>query len=151
VEEHKVRFIDSERFVYSRRDNFVGKFDFTMEADGGVCMGDLKTGNGLYPTVAMQTAAYAKAYTEETGSVIVGRWAIRVAKETETEYLDRIYKKNASRERRGLKPHSVKPYVAFEARFFSNETLDRDYDAFLLCNKLTDGKNATASEFRNDE
>lgn len=148
VQSHGIEFEESERFVYSRQHGYVGKFDFTMRTPAGLMMGDLKTGNGLYPPVAMQTAAYARALTEETGTQIVGRWAIRVAKETEAEYNERGRKKNESRVRRGLSPVEIRPYQVFEARFFGNDTLDRDFGAFLRCNELTDWKQAAEKEFK---
>ena len=148
VEEHDVKFLESERFVYSDKYSYVGKLDFTMTVGGVPCLGDLKTGNGLYPSVAMQTAAYVKALTEETGVEYAGRWAIRVAKETEEEYISRNNLKNESKARRGMNPSKVKPYVPFEARFFSNDTLEADFQAFLWCNNLTTWNNDTAKAFR---
>lgn len=136
VKEHKVKFISSERVVYSKKHGFIGKMDIEAKVDGDLCLVDIKTSNGLYNTYSMQTAAYVKADEEESAREYKGRWLIRLAKETETDYNDRMIKK-------GKKEFT--PYVAFEARYLDETAgnIERDYEAFLACKKLYEWDKAT--------
>lgn len=134
--EHNVKFISSERVVYSRKYDFIGTMDIEAKVDGKVCLVDLKSSNGLYNTVRMQTAAYAKADEEERkAEVYEGRWAIRLAKETEKEYLARMKKKQDKDVKKGKEPREVVPYQVFEAKYFDEKAGDmaNDYQAFLAC------------------
>lgn len=130
---HKVKFISSERIVYSKKNDFIGQMDIEAEIDRELCMVDLKSSNGLYNTVQEQTAAYAKADEEESGKEYQGRWAIRLAKETEKEYNARMKKKNDKRIKRGKDPIDYGPYQVFEAKYIEGgrEQLEYDYKAFL--------------------
>lgn len=127
--EHKVKFISSERVVYSKKHDFIGKMDIEAKVDGKLCLIDIKTSNGLYNSYAMQTAAYVKADEEESGREYKGRWLVRIAKETEEEYIARMNKKGKT---------DFPPYVVFEAKYLDEEAgnIDRDYEAFLACKKL---------------
>lgn len=144
-DEHKVKFLSSERVVYSRKHNYIGTLDIEAKVDGKLCLIDLKSSNGLYNSVRMQTAAYVKADEEESGKSYDGRWAIRLAKETEEEYLERMEVKNQIKQFLGKKPSVVKPYQVFEAKFLDEEIgdLERDFQAFLACQKLTKWNNET--------
>ena len=136
--EHKVKFLSSERVVYSKKHDFIGKMDIEAKIDGDLCMVDLKSSNGLYNSVNMQTAAYAKADEEESGREYVGRWAIRLAKESETDYLKRMEKKNQKRVRKGKEPIEFPPYQVFEAKYLDPQQglIERDYKAFLAAKHL---------------
>lgn len=144
-DEHKVKFLSSERVVYSKKHHYIGTLDIEAKVDGKLCLIDLKSSNGLYNSVRMQTAAYLKADEEESGKTYQGRWAIRLAKETEDEYLERMELKNQIKIFLGKKPSEVKPYQVFEDRFLDHEIMDieRDFAAFLACQKLTDWNRAT--------
>lgn len=135
---HKVKFISSERIVYSKKYGYVGTMDIEAKVDGKLCLIDLKTSNGLYNTVRLQTAAYVKADEEESGKAYQGRWAIRLAKEDEGEYINRMKSKNAKREKLGKKTFEVKPYQVFEAQYLDEEMafIDRDFKAFLAAKEL---------------
>jgi len=69
VNDWNVTFTASEATVYSRAEKYAGTFDFTatiprladLGYSGDRCLGDLKTGKGVYPEVALQLAAYAHA------------------------------------------------------------------------------------------
>jgi hypothetical protein len=145
--EHKVKFISSERIVYSKKYDYMGKMDIEATVDGELCLIDLKSSNGLYNSVRMQTAAYVKADEEERGKKIyTGRWAIRLSKETETEYLDRMQKKAEKAIRKGKEPREIKPYEVFEAKYLDENKgdIENDFEAFLAAltlfkwNKATD-------------
>ncbi len=136
--EHKVKFVSSERLVYSKKYDFIGTMDIEAKIDGKLCLIDLKSSNGLYNTVQMQTAAYLKADEEESGRKYKGRWAIRLAKETEKEYLTRMEKKNARRIKKGKKSIEYPTYKIFEAKYLDEDEMqiEKDYKAFLAAVKL---------------
>ena len=125
---HKVKFISSERIVYSKKYDYSGSLDFEAEVDGKLCLIDIKTGNELRNDVRMQTAAYLMADKEESGKKHIGRWAVRLAKETEEEYIARMQKKN----------REALPYQVFEAKYLDEEKsdLDRDFEAFVSAMNL---------------
>ena len=133
VDNHKVKFISSEQVFYSKKHDYIGTGDIKAHVDGKLCLCDIKTGNGLYNSVRAQTAAYAKADEEESGVKYDGRWAIRLSKETEDEYLARMALKNEIRGLLGQKPAPVEPYQVFEAMFLDDEgtEMDEDFAAFV--------------------
>jgi hypothetical protein len=143
---NKVKFLSSERVVYSKKHDFIGKMDIEAMVNGKLCLIDIKTSNGMYNDYAMQTAAYVRADEEETGKKYSGRWLIRLAKETEREYLARMAKKNADRMRKGREAITPPAYEVFETKFLDDEAtnMERDFQAFLhakalfLWNKETD-------------
>lgn len=136
--EHKVKYLWAEKVLYSLKYDYIGKGDFGAVVDGMKCLCDLKSSNGLYNEVRMQTAAYAMADTEESKFKYDGRWAIRVAKETEPEYLARMELKNKVKNLLGKNGAEVRPYQVFEAKFLDNEKgfMKRDFEAFLNCMNL---------------
>lgn len=131
--EHKVKFLWSEKILYSKKYDYIGKGDFGAKVDGEICLCDIKTGNGMYNSVLAQTSAYAFADHEECGQKYDGRWAIRVAKETEQEYLLRMALKNKIRKILGKDEQVVEPYQVFEAKYLDNDkkNMKRDFDGFL--------------------
>lgn len=127
---HKVKFISSERVVFSLKHDYIGTMDIEAIIDGKLCLVDLKSSTGLYNTVRAQTASYAMADMEENPKKKYrGRWAIRLAKETEKEYIARMEKKGKT---------EYPKYVVFEARDLEEEGyfMERDFDAFLNCVEL---------------
>lgn len=142
--EHKVKFISSERVVYSKKYKYIGTMDIEAKIDGALCLVDLKSSNGLYNSVNMQTAAYQKADEEESTRKYKGRWAIRLAKFDEKEYVSREEKKKRIKkliaDYRGteFKDYTIAPYEAFEAKYLDEKAgqVDYDFDAFLACMKL---------------
>ena len=81
MSEHKVKWLQTERKVYSRLYDYAGTMDGLCLVDGKVSVADWKTSNGLYPEYCYQTAAYQHAYQEETGETIADRWILRLGKE----------------------------------------------------------------------
>lgn len=130
---HKVKFVWSEKVLYSLKHDYIGKGDFAAIVDGILCLCDLKTGNGMYNSVRGQTAAYAMADMEESGAKYKGRWAIRLAKETKEEYEERMALKNEIRGILGKDPVEVEPYQVFEAIYLDVEKddLKKDFQWFL--------------------
>ncbi len=132
-DEHKVKFLSTERLVYSKKHDYVGKMDLEIEIDGKRYCADIKSGNGLYPEVMLQLAGYMMADVEESKRKYEGRWAIRVSKETEEEYMARMEKKNASKIARGMKATEIQPYQVFEAVYLDKDPkqLKKDFKAFI--------------------
>ncbi len=143
--EHKVKFVSSERIVYSKKHDYIGKMDIEAIIDGDLCLVDIKSSSGLYNSVNMQTAAYLKADEEESKREYAGRWALRLAKETEEEYFEKWSRKNEKRVKAGKSEISVPPYEVFEAKYLDPEDglIDRDYKAFLSAKHLYEWNKAT--------
>jgi len=57
-EKNKVKFLNSERQVYSEKNWYCGTYDFLCEIDGQTWLGDIKTSSGIYPDMFFQTAGY---------------------------------------------------------------------------------------------
>ena len=45
---NKVKFVSSERVVYSKKHDYIGKMDIEAKVNGKLSMIDIKTSNGLY-------------------------------------------------------------------------------------------------------
>lgn len=150
--EHKVKFISSERPVYSKKHDYIGTLDIEAMVGKKRCLVDLKSSNGLYNEVRMQTAAYATADAEESGKKYDGRWAIRLSKETPE---DHMIKQLAKREAKKVaaeingtefRDYEIPKYQVFEAKDLDADErlIERDFEAFTNCkalfqwNKLTD-------------
>lgn len=133
-EAHKIKYHSVERIVASLKNKFTGRLDIDATIDSKRGLLDLKTSNGLYNGVRMQTAMYVKADEEEKGKDIFDvRWAIRVAKETEEEYLVRMEQKNKNRELRGKSRIVYPAYQVFEAKNLDEDgyRIDEDYKAAM--------------------
>lgn len=154
IDEHKVKFISTERVIYSAKYDYLGQMDFEAVIDGDYCMGDFKSSNGLYNGVRMQTAAYAIADIEERGKKFKGydgRYALRLSKYSEAEYLKREKRKKEVRaaiarfKGNEASDYPIKPYQVFEAVFLDREdgSMDRDFKAFLHCKALTEWDRST--------
>lgn len=142
---HKVKYLWTEKVLYSKRGDFVGRADFGAMVDGKRVLCDLKTGNGLYNAVLLQTAGYVLADEEESPGGYDGRWAIRISKETEKEYFSRMELKNKIKNMLGKKTGEIAPYQVFEAKFLDplGTEMKRDMKAFLAAKALLDWNNAT--------
>lgn len=148
---HKVKFLWAEKAVYSKKYDYIGKADFAAIVDGKRCLCDNKTGNGLYDGVLTQTAAYLKADEEETGEKFDGRWAIRISKENEKDYLARLAIKNKIKNILGKKEKEIYPYQVFQAVYLDEEkdNLKDDFQAFLDSKGLSDWSSKKTKFFYN--
>lgn len=141
LDAHEVKFISSERIVYSRKHQYIGQMDFEAMIDGKMSVGDFKTSNGLYNTVLAQMAAYQMAAEEEaeylgTNVKYENRYAVRLAKETEDEYKVRIGKKNDIKQRQGKAVKDIPPYIPFEWIVSEGrENFERDFHQGFLSTK----------------
>lgn len=137
ITQHNVEFINSERIVYSRKNQYIGTMDFEAIVDGKMAVGDFKTSNGLYNSVLQQMSAYQAAAEEEAEHLgkpvkYEARYAVRLAKETEKEYADRMLKKNAVKALQGKEPSAIKEYQPFEWIVeMGRETHERDFKGFM--------------------
>ena len=62
IEEHVEEMVERERTVFNVTDGYAGTLDMIVRlTDGRLMVGDIKTGNRIYPEVALQLAAYARA------------------------------------------------------------------------------------------
>lgn len=94
MQRHNVRWINTERKIYSREFKFAGTLDGLCLVDSCVnpeccpqrftnrlTIADWKTSNYLYVEYILQTAAYQHAYEEEFGPLVQDRWVIRLGKD----------------------------------------------------------------------
>ena len=58
AKKNKVKFLASEKRVYSEKYWFCGTYDFLCEIDKKIWLGDIKTSSGIYPDMFFQTAGY---------------------------------------------------------------------------------------------
>lgn len=140
-EKNKVKFLWSERVVYSKKYGYVGTADLGAVIGAGELKGkkllcDVKTSNGIYSSVRLQTAAYLGAIIEESGEKYDGRLGIRISKETEGEYMTRMQKKVDA----GKLKWGIPPFQIFEAVFLDAEDTDfkNDLGAFIAAKDLYD-------------
>lgn len=94
--DHNVKFLESEKVVYSREHNYAGTLDFIAEVDGEIKIGDFKTSTGIWDEYWYQLAAYQQAYMEEyPGLKIAGGIIVRCGKDGSLEVAERTdYEKN---------------------------------------------------------
>ncbi len=94
MQKHNVRWICTERKIYSRRYRYAGTLDgkaMVDSCDDPLCCPvpfkdrrsviDWKSSNALYLEYVLQTAAYEFADEEELGQTIEDRWIIRLGKD----------------------------------------------------------------------
>ena len=91
---HNIRWLQTERKVYSRKHKYAGTMDglcIANSCDDPKCcrtqftdrltVADWKTSNQIYIEFILQTAAYRQAYQEEFGVSIDGIFVVRLGKE----------------------------------------------------------------------
>lgn len=130
LDEYKVTFLWTERILYSKKHGYVGTADMGLKFGnngmrGKKFLADTKTTNNIYCETGLQTAAYLEAFEEETKEKYDGRLILRISKETEEEYLERMKKYGPN--------FKVPPYKLFEPVFLdkAENNVDRDFSAFL--------------------
>jgi CRISPR/Cas system-associated exonuclease Cas4 (RecB family) len=82
AEKNKIKFLASEKRVYSKTHFTAGTYDFKCEIDGKIYIGDIKTSSGIYDrTPFAQTSAYQMMEEEMTGiKDVQGRLIINLKK-----------------------------------------------------------------------
>ena len=111
-QEHKVKYLYSEKKVCNPKFLYAGTLDFEAVIDGELSIGDLKTSNGIYNEFRFQTSAYLEARRIETKQRYRARWCVRVGKDTK-------------------KDQNGQEMVEFEAKRYGQEDHKRDFGAFL--------------------
>lgn len=82
VDEYNVKFITSEKIVYSKKYNYAGIMDAEAIIKKKLSVIDFKTSKAIYPEFRFQVAAYQAASEEESGKEYPGdKWLIRFGKE----------------------------------------------------------------------
>ena len=94
IARHNVRWLFTERKVYSRHYKYAGTMDGLCKVDSctdpnccpnkfvdRLTIADWKSSNYLYPEYMLQTAAYMQAYREEMCENVVDRWVVRLGKD----------------------------------------------------------------------
>lgn len=129
MSKHNVRWLGTERKIYSRKYKFAGTMDGLCRVDScsdpkcctkpfkdRLTISDWKTSNYLYMEYLLQTAAYLQAYNEQEqyeswgfAPLATDRWVIRLGKED----------------------------AEFDPWHAGEETIQEDIDGFLLALELT--------------
>jgi hypothetical protein len=138
VKEYKVKFLNSELPIYSRKYDYCGTVDAIAIIKGKRYLVDYKTSTGLYNDVMLQTASYVSAYEEMGCGKITGRWAIRLEKRNDAEFkADMDEKGNPNAE-----------YIPFEAVYLDHDKNDlkEDFDAFLNAQGLKNWDKTSAKK-----
>jgi len=81
IKEYKVKFIESERLVYSKKYDYVGLMDLKARINGKLALVDFKTSKGVYNEYRYQVAAYLYADQEESGDKYEECWIIKFDKD----------------------------------------------------------------------
>lgn len=81
VEDNNVKFLETERLVYSKKHGYVGIFDAVAEIKSKKYIIEYKSSKALYPEYWLQASAYYKAYEEETKETIDGIILLKFGKE----------------------------------------------------------------------
>jgi hypothetical protein len=123
IESNKLEFVCSERVVYSRKHNVVGKLDNIDHDldDHYLALDDSKSSNGIYPEMVYQTAGYLMMIEEEIKYLL--KIPFKSIKSKEDKRLVELYKKLG-----GIKKRRIirfgKEDGEFEVREFANHKKD---------------------------
>jgi len=79
--EHKIKWLESERFIFSKKHRFCGILDAVGKMGKELVLFDFKSSNAIYSEMFLQVAGYNIAYQEETGKKIDKKIIIRFGKE----------------------------------------------------------------------
>jgi len=80
--EHNVKWLSSEKIVFSKRYKYAGILDAIGKIGKELYLLDFKSSNDFYDEMRFQVAGYRLAYEEETGKKIDKNMIIRFGKET---------------------------------------------------------------------
>lgn len=83
---HNIEHICSEKAIYSRKYKYTGRLDHVSKVDKVLSLLDFKASRHVYKTYAMQIAAYAHAYEEETGQRIEQAYILQIGENETTPY-----------------------------------------------------------------
>ncbi len=80
--EHKIKWLETERIIYSKKKKYAGILDAIGIMDGKLTLIDFKSSSGIYDEMRFQVAGYKLAYEEETGKKIDQSIIVKFGKET---------------------------------------------------------------------
>jgi len=80
--EHQLRWIESERVIYSKKHGYAGILDAVGKEGKNLILVDFKSSNGIYDEMRFQVAGYQIAYEEEAGKEFDRRMIIRFGKDS---------------------------------------------------------------------
>ena len=80
--EHKIKWIESEKYIYSKEYKYAGILDAVARINGELVLVDFKSSNAFYDEMRFQVAGYQIAYEEETKKKFDKTMIIRFGKET---------------------------------------------------------------------
>jgi len=78
--EHKFKWIESERYIFSKKHKYAGILDSIAKEGNKLILVDFKSSNGIYDSMRFQVAGYQIAWEEETGEKIDERMILRFGK-----------------------------------------------------------------------
>ena len=78
--DNKVRFLESEKHVYSREMWIGGILDCLIELDGKLWLMDIKTGSGIYAEAFYQMSAYDLCFQEMGAPAVEGYIVVNLPK-----------------------------------------------------------------------
>lgn len=83
---NEVKWLESEKPVYSKKYGYCGTMDFMAIVNGSKVIGDIKTSNAIYPeSYYLQVSAYRYAYEEEYNDAgISGMLIIKIPKDNKS-------------------------------------------------------------------
>lgn len=79
--EHKLKWLESERYIYSKKHNYAGILDAIAKEGKNLVLVDFKSSNGIYDEMRYQVAGYQIAWEEEMDKKIDKRIIVRFGKE----------------------------------------------------------------------
>lgn len=79
--EHQIKWLETERIIYSKKHAYAGILDAIGEMEGKLTLVDFKSSNAIYDEMRFQVAGYQIAYEEEMKKDIEKRVIIRFGKE----------------------------------------------------------------------
>lgn len=123
-DQNNIDWIQSEEIVYYNDNGieYAGIFDAIAKIKNKLVLVDFKSSNGIYPEYMLQAAGYQLAYEWMNNVKIDRRMIIRLAKETEEEYVARMQKKNYQ---------DYAKYQSVEVREYKENLADQQ--AFIAC------------------
>jgi hypothetical protein len=80
--ENKIKWLESERAVYSKKYGYAGILDAVGKSGKSLLLVDFKSSNGVYPEMRFQVAGYCIAWEEENKKKIDKPMLIRLGKDT---------------------------------------------------------------------
>jgi|AntAceMinimDraft_8_1070364.scaffolds.fasta_scaffold24058_3 hypothetical protein len=78
--EHKFKWIESERYIFSKKYRYAGILDSIAKEGNKLILVDFKSSNGIYDSMRFQVSGYKIAWEEETGKKIDERMILRFGK-----------------------------------------------------------------------